>query len=193
MDFSWVKQLADQSNKTEMERQEKKRREQEDKKTQAMATGPFVEKLFVVINGATDEFNKHCVFPHLRVQISKPYKHSRTGEEPTAEPDEIAYFAFIRCGYMYGIRGMNGVVEFIQMPVGDSSALALKLHELGLNPLERLEAEIDQDTKKIRWMHRGAPIDGPSIIALCQKFFVNLIETTNNTVEEERPSHHSSH
>jgi hypothetical protein len=193
LDFSWVKQLADQSNQTEMARQEKIRRDKEEKKLAAVATVPFVEKLFVVINGATEEFNKHCVFPHLRVQISRPYKHSRTDDAATAEPDEIAYFAFTRCGYLYGIRGMNGVVEFIQMPVGDSSALALKLHELGVSPMEKMEAQVEGDTKKVRWIHRGAPIDGPAIIALCQKFFVDLIEKTNNVAEDERPTYHSSH
>lgn len=192
MDFSWVKQLADQSNKMEMARQEKERRDKEDKKTIAMATVPFVEKLYVVINGATEEFNKHCMFPHLRVTIGKPYKHSKTGEEPTAEPDEVAYFGFIRCGYLYGIRGINGAVEFIQMPVGDVSALNLKLHELGVSATERLEAEVDKETRKIRWLLNGNPVDGPTIIALCQRFFVDLIEKTND-MEPETKEQHSYH
>jgi hypothetical protein len=192
LDFSWVKQLADQSNKLEMARQEKDRRDREDKKTMAMATVPFVEKLHVVISGATEEFNKHCMYPHLRVVIGKPYKHSKTGEDATAEPDEVAYFGFIRCGYMYGIRGVNGVVEFIQMPVGDTSALNLKMHELGVSATERLEAEVDRESKKIRWNLNGNPVDGPTIIALCQRFFVDLIEKTN-ALEPEKKAEYDFH
>lgn len=192
MDFSWVKQLADQSNQTEMARQEKDRRDREDKKSRAMATTPFIDKLFVVISGACEEFNRHCMFPHLRVQLSKPYKHSRTDAEPTAEPDEVAYFAFARCGYMYGIRGVNGLIEFISMPVGDNSALSMRLHELGVSPLEKLEADLEPETKKVRWIHRGNYVDGPAIISLCQKFFVDMIETTNK-VDQTKEREHSNY
>jgi hypothetical protein len=186
LDFSWVKQLADQSNQVEIARQDKERRDKEDKKTAAMATAPFVEKLFVVISGATEEFNKHCMFPHLRVQIGKFYKHSRTDESPTAEPDEVAHFGFVRRGFLYGVRGVNGAIEFIQMPVGDSSALNLKLHELGVGATYRMEASVENATKKVRWLMDGAPLDGPAIVSLCQKFFVDLIQRTN--VEEDTDS-----
>lgn len=189
LDFSWVKQLADQSNQAEMARQEKDRREKEDKKTVAMATVPFVEKLHLVIMGATEEFNKHCMFPHLRVQTARLYKHSRTHEAADATPDEVAYFAFIRCGYMYGIRGENGSVEFIHMPVGDSSALTMRLNELGITPLRKMDAVIDYESKKVRWVMDGTPMDGPSIVSLCQKFFIDLIERTN--IVDERDKEHS--
>lgn len=193
MDFSWVKQLADQSNQVELARQEKERREKEDKKIAALATCPFVEKLHLVIAGATEEFNKHCMFPNKRVAPGKLYKHSKTEESPVAEPDEVAYFGFIRCGYLYGIRGVNGTVEFIQMPVGDSSALQLRLHELGVSPMRQMMAEVDPETRKIRWMMDGAPLDGPAIVSLCQKFFVDLIEKTNvvDDQDKDRDRQHS--
>lgn len=190
LDFSWVKQLADQSNQIEIARQDRDRRQKEDKKLTAVATVPFVEKLHVVIMGATDEYNKHCMFPHLRVTTGKLYKHSKTGEEPTAEPDEVAYFGFVRNGYLYGIRGINGIVEFIQMPVGDNSALSLKLHELGVTALRTLQAQVDPETRKIRWTMDGAPMDGPGIVTLCQKFFIDLIEKTNRFEEPERQHSH---
>lgn len=189
MDFSWVKQLADQANQIEMARQEKDRREKEDKKIAAVATNPFVEKLHLVIMGATEEYNKHCMFPHLRVSTGKLYKHSKTGESPTAEPDEVAYFGFVRNGYLYGIRGVNGVIDFIQMPVGDNSALSLKLHELGVTALRTLRAEVDAESRKVRWTMDGAAMDGPAIISLCQKFFIDLIEKT--TTFEESDKQHS--
>lgn len=192
LDFSWVKQLADSSNQMEMARQERDRREKEDTKAVSLATNPFVEKLHLVITGATEEFNRHCMFPHLRVSTGKLYKHSRTGEASTAEPDEVSYFAFVRCGYLYGIRGMNGAVEFLQMPVEDGTALNLKLHEIGLTPSRRMVAQLEAETKKIRWIMDGQAMDGPAIVSLCQKFFVDLIERTNN-IEPEREQHHSNH
>ena len=182
MDFSWVRQLADQSNQQELARQERIRKEREDKKTVALATNPFVEKLHLVVNGASEEYNKHCMFGELRITTSKLYKHSKTGEAPTAEPDEVSYFTFFRKGYMYGIRGVNGVVEFIEVPVGDiSSAMSIRLHEMGVTPSRQLLAELDGDSKKIRWSMGGIPMDGPAIISLCQKFFIELIQQTNET------------
>lgn len=186
MDFSWVKQLAEQANDAERNRQEQMRREKEDKKTLAMATIPFVEKLHLVINGATEEFNKHCMFPHLRVQASKMYKHSRTREEATADPDEVAYFTFYRQGYMYGIRGMNGLVEFVQVPVGEGITLNVKLHEMGVTATKSLVAQLEFETRKIRWLMEGQVLDGPAIVSQCQKFFVDLIEQTNLELMKEK-------
>jgi hypothetical protein len=187
VDFSWVKQLAEQTNQLETHRQDRDRRAKEDSKTVALATNPFVEKLHLVINGATEEFNKHCIYPQLRVQTSKLYKHSKTGPEPTAEPDEVSYFTFYRKGYMYGIRGVNGIVEFVQVPVGDSlSSFSIKLHEMGVTPTKSMTAEIDPDTRKIRWKMDGVPLDGPQIVSMCQKFFVDFIEQTNIEEEEHK-------
>jgi hypothetical protein len=183
VDFSWVKQLAEQTNQLETQRQERDRRAKEDKKTIALATCPFVEKLHLVISGASEEFNKHCIYPEHRIQTGKLYKHSKTGPADTAEPDEVAYFTFYRKGYLYGIRGMNGVVEFVQVPVGDIGGLSIKLHEMGVTPARSLNAEIDPESRKIRWKTDNTPLDGPTIVSMCQKFFVDFIEQTN--IEEK--------
>lgn len=189
MDFSWVKQLAEQTNQLEMQRTERDRQQKEDKKTIALVTCPFVEKLHMVITGASEEFNKVVMYPHLRVQPSKLYRHSKTGPESTAEPDEVAYFSFLRKGYMYGVRGMNGIVEFIQIPVGDGmSGFTIKLHEMGVTPTRSLNAEIDPESRKIRWVVEGHTLDGPSIVSMCQKFFVDFIEQTN--IEEPESTRH---
>jgi hypothetical protein len=177
-----VKQLAEQANQTEIARQERERREREDKKTVALATCPFVEKLHLVIAGATEQFNKHCMFPQLRVTASKLYKHSKTGEEPTAKPDEVAYFTFSRLGHMYGIRGINGVVEFVTIPVGDTT-YNIKLHEMSVPAVKEMHAELEPDTRKIRWVTKGSPLDGPAIVSMCQKFFIELIERTNSEIK----------
>ncbi len=181
MDFSWVKQLADDVNKQELAKQDKKRRDQEAKRVLAAATNPFVEKLYVVINGASEEFNKHCMFSNLRVGVSKLYKHSKTPADPTAEPDEVAYFTFDRLGYLFGIRGMNGLVEFIELPVGDTLNVAtIKLHEMPISANQRLVAELEPESQKIYWLLDGQPVDGAVIVSLCQKFFINLIEQTSS-------------
>ncbi len=180
MDFSWVKQLAEQTNLQETQRLERERKGKEDRKAIALATCPFVEKLHLVISGAADEFNQHCIYPQLRVQTSKLYKHSKTGEQSTAEPDEVAYFTFFRCGYMYGIRGMNGTVEFVQVPVGEGlGTISIKLHEMGVSPTRTLLAEIDAESRKIRWKADGVTLDGPAIVSMCQRFFIDFIEQTN--------------
>jgi hypothetical protein len=180
VDFSWVKQLADTSNQQELNRQDAERRTKEDRRTAAKATCPFVEKLHLVINGAVDEFNKHCMFPHLRITLSKLYKHSKTGEQSTAEPDEVAYFTFQRMGYMFGIRGENGLVEFVQVPIStDSIIVNLRLNEMALNARRSMIAELEPESQKVRWMLDGQAIDGPAIVSCCQKFFIELIELTN--------------
>lgn len=81
---------------------------------------------------------------------------------------------------MYGIRGINGIVEFVQVPVGDSlSTITIKLHELGVNPTRTMSASLDPETKKIRWKMDGQMLDGPAIVSMCQKFFIDFIEQTN--------------
>lgn len=183
MDFSWVKQLADETNKQELARQDKERRDKENNRTMALATCPFVEKLHVVINGACEEFNKHCMFPHLRVSISKLYKHSKSGSAAD-EPDEVAYFTFDRLGTLFGIRGVNGTIEFLELPVGDTlNAATIKLHELPVSATKRLNAEIEPESQKIYWLLEGTPVDGAAIVSICQKFFIDLIEHTNSEIK----------
>jgi hypothetical protein len=179
VDFSWVKQLADQSNEKEQSRLEKDQRQREDQKTAAMATCPFVEKLHVVLSGATEEFNNLCHYPKLRINMSRLYRHSKSAPEPGGEPDEVSYFSFQRLDYMYGVKGVNGLVEFIRVPVSDTLTVSIKLHELQVPAIHTLQAELDPESNKVRWMHDNQPVDGPAIISLCRKFFVDLIERTN--------------
>lgn len=180
MDFSWVKQLADQANQAELARQEKERREREDKRQSALATVPFVEKIYLLINTCTEEFNKHCMFPNLRVVTSRLYKRQKTSEVPGSEPDEVAYFTFSRRGYMYGIRGVNGSVEFVEFPVTDGSgSLTIKLDELGIEPSRRFVADMDRETRKVTWKMGASVLDGPLIISLCQQYFSEFIGRTN--------------
>ena len=182
MDFSWVKQLAEQSNQAELARQEKDRNDRETKRQTALATVPFVEKIYVLVQTCTEEFNKHCMFPHLRVTTSKLQKRSKTPDTVGAEPDEVAYFTFARTSYMYGIRGMNGVVEFVELPITDvSSALGIKLDELGMQASKTMVASLDAQTGKVGWSHNSRVLDGPAIISLCQQYFSEFIAKTNES------------
>ncbi len=180
MDFSWVKQLADQANQAELARQERDRRDREDKRLVALATVPFVEKLYLLINTCTDEFNKHCMFPNLRVMTSRLYKRQKTSDLPESEPEEVAYFTFSRRGYMYGIRGVNGVVDFVEFPVTDGSgSLTLRLDELGVEPSRKFIAEMEREGRKVTWKMDGCVLDGPMIISVCQHYFSEFIGRTN--------------
>src|SRR5262249_15872092 len=127
------------------------------------------------INACSEEFNKHCMFPRLRVSASKLYKRSRTAEESTAEPDEVAYFTFTRGGYMYAIRGMNGLVEFLEMPVTEGTNIAIKIDELGVSPSKSLQANLDGKSDQVVWSMNGQSLDGPQIITECQRYFCDFI------------------
>ena len=176
MDFSWVKQLADQANQQEISKQEEERKAKETRKKVAQATCPFVEKLFLLINTCSEEFNKHCMFQHLRVSGSKLYKRSRTGPESTAEPDEVAYFTISRGSYMYGIRGMNGLVEFVEMPISEGSGIiAIKLDELGITASKTFVADLDLNSNEVIWKMDERPLNGPLIVSQCQQYFSDFI------------------
>jgi hypothetical protein len=180
VDFSWVKQLADAANQQELAKQEEERRVKETRKKVALATCPFVEKIFTLINAYAEEFNKHCMFPRLRVTTTKLYKRSRTGEESTAEPDEVAYFNFTRGGYMYAIRGINGLVEFLEMPITEgSSNISIKIDELGVSPSKTFAAELETKSDQVVWNMKGQTLDGPLIITECQTYFCDFIVKTN--------------
>jgi hypothetical protein len=194
VDFSWVKQLAEDTNQQELARQEQIKRQKEERKVVAQATIPFVEKLHLVINGASEEFNKHCQFPNMKINITRMYKHSKTGAESDAEPDEVAYFTFQRLSQMYGICGINGTVEFVSTPVGEMIGANIKLHEHALPAVKRLVAEVDPESRKTRWLLDGVAMDGAGIVSLCQKFFINLIEVTNaEYAQKDEPSSYQHH
>lgn len=184
MDFSFLKELAEQTNQKELSRQEKLRRDLEEKRQKALATVPFMEKVYTLLNACSEEFNTLCHFPHLRVQMSKLYKRQRSGDSIETEPDEVAYFTFNRVGYLFGIRGMNGAIEFVEIPITETTtSITLKLDELGVSPSRRWEARIDQTTKGIAWYEDFQALDGARIQSECLAYFGRFLEQTNAEIK----------
>lgn len=181
MDFSWVKQLAEDANSKELSRLEIERLKKEEQGILAQATLPFIEKLFMLISTFTDEFNKHCMFENLRVLVSKFQRRSKgvNSQGVKDSSEEIAYFTFTRRNWMYGIRGFNGTVEFVEFPVTEGAgSLNIKLDELGLSPSYRLVGKVDSTTKNVTWSLDDTLMDGTKIISLCQHYFSDFIERT---------------
>lgn len=187
MDFSWVKQLAEQSNQIEVEKQEALRKKQEEDRLKALATVPFIDKLYMLFQACSDEFNKHTMFPNLRVSTSKLYKKSKgTYADLSIPSEEVAYFTFTRRTWMYGIRGMNGIVDFIELPVTEGgSSISFKLDELGVDSSYKLIATMQGDPqdsakKLVVWTLRDEVMDGPKLISLCQHYFSEFVTRTND-------------
>lgn len=182
MDFSWVKQLADQANQLELERQDEERKRIAREKRLAAATTPFNEKLYMLLNMCCDEFNKHCMFANLRVTITRFQQKTRMppGDPQLVVPEEISYFTFTRKTWLYGVRGINGIVEFVQFPVSEGAGgLNLKLDELGIDARYTLTAKEDEDSKEVIWTLNEELMDGPKLVSLCQAFFSEFIHATN--------------
>ncbi|MBY0357639.1 MAG: hypothetical protein K2W82_06525 [Candidatus Obscuribacterales bacterium] len=184
MDFSWVKQLAEQTNQFEISKQEEERRRLEERRLAALATVPFTEKLHVFFRACCEEFNNYCMFPDSRInlgRLEKKGKGQKYSDDLHEEPMEIAYFTFCRKSWLYGIRGINGIVEFVQLPVTEGAgALAFKLDELGLDSRYKLEAKIDSSgNKNVLWRLNEEVMDGSKIEALCQHYFSDFIKATN--------------
>ncbi|MBX9690302.1 MAG: hypothetical protein K2X27_26550 [Candidatus Obscuribacterales bacterium] len=186
MDFSWVRQLAEQSNQHELDRQEKERQRLEDEQLLALATVPFVEKFYMLFQAYCDEFNKHAIFPGLRVSIGRLSKRSKGPYEVGALSfEEISYFTFTRKGWMYGIRGINGSIEFVKFPVSEGAAsLNMKLDEMGADVVYKLNGKIEGEatdikSKQVVWMLNDTPMPGPHLTDLCQRFFVDFVSRTN--------------
>ncbi len=190
MDFSWVKQLAEQSNQNEISKQEKEWKRIEDERMTALATIPFVEKLFMLMNACAEEFNKHSQFSQLNVTISRSVsKKTNAPYDPSylGQPDEKAYFSFARKNSMFGIRGINGVVEFVdEIQVSDmASALSMRLDEMSVGSAYKLVAKVEGDPMDIRkkqvvWTYKDAGLDGPALMSLCQHYFSDFIKRTDD-------------
>lgn len=184
MDFSWVRQLAEESNQHELDKQENERQKQENERLMALATVPFVEKLFMLFQACSEEFNKHYMFPELRVAMSRLSKKAK-GTFP--EDDEIAYFTMTRQTTMVGVRGINGTVEFIrEFPVtAGAASLSMRLDELGVDGKYILSAKIELDAldnkkKQVLWVLNDEVMDGPKLITLCQQYFSDFIKASND-------------
>lgn len=186
MDFSWVRQLAEESNQHEQIKQEQERIRQEEERLVALATVPFVEKLYMLIQAFCEEFNKYSIYPDLRISMSKLSKRSKAPypDDRYIKPDEVAYFTFTRKSWMFGIRGSNGLVEFIEFPVTDGAgSLSLKLDELGADGVYTLNAKIeteDGQKKQVVWTYKDEVMDGPKLISLCQHYFGDFVKRTND-------------
>lgn len=184
MDFSWVRQLAEQSNQYELDKQAQERQKKEEERMQANATVPFVDKLFMLFQACCEEFNKHSMFQELRVSVSRLTKKSKGPDAPT--PDEIAYFTFTRKSWMYGVRGINGVVEFVELPVTEGAgSLNMKLDEIGCESKTKLLAKVEGDPmdvkkKQVVWTLNDEIMDGPKLIGLCQNYFSDFVKRTND-------------
>lgn len=184
MDFSWVKNLADESNQKEVERQNADRRQKAEHRQEAVATTPLVEKLYLLISACSDEFNKYVQYQHLRVvltRVSKRNHGTANADDPElAYAEEASYFTFARNGWTYAIRGHNGVVEFLELPSGTgSTTLNYKIDEAAIAPIRKLVASFDGGSQQVVWKDNGQIIDGPRIISICQEYFVDFIQKTN--------------
>jgi hypothetical protein len=189
VDFSWVKQLADQSNQHELEKQEQERRKLENERLVALATVPFVEKLFKLLQACCEEFNKYCMYPELRVMMSRGVNKRARGAYDNASSilDENAYFSFARRNSMYGIRGTNGIIEFVDdIQVSDAaSSINLRLNEMSAGVIYKLVAKVEGDPmdmskKNVVWTLNDETMDGPMLITLCQHYFSGFIKRTDD-------------
>ncbi len=184
MDFSWVKNLADESNQKEVDKRNAERQQKAEHRQEAVATTPLVEKLFLLISACTEEFNKHVNYQHLRVTINRVQKRTHgtaNAEDPElAYADEASYFTFTRNGWTYAIRGHNGVVEFLELPTGTGgSSLNYNIYEAAIAPNRKMVASFDGGSKQVVWKENGQIIDGQRIISICQEYFVDFIQKTN--------------
>lgn len=184
MDFSWIKQLAEETNQLEISRQEEERRQLEEQRLIALATVPFTEKLYTLLRTCCEEFNKFCMFPDSRINVSKLEKKSKLGSYTNdlhEQAHEVAYFTFARKSWLYGLRGINGVVDFVQIPTTEGAqGLSLKLDEMGVDSRYKLEARIDPaNSKTIVWYLQQETMDGNKLVSLCQRYFCDFIQTTN--------------
>lgn len=184
LDLSWIKLLAEETNQSEISRQERLRREEEERKMVAAATAPFVEKMHRLVDTYAQEFNQHCMFPELRITVSKLHKRNKRPASGSAQGyspiDEVAYFTFTRTNWLFGVKGINGIIEFIELPVTEGAAsINYRLEEMGLVATKTLVATIDPDTDKPVWSLDGHALDAPAIYSLCEWYFRDFIERTS--------------
>ncbi len=184
MDFSWVKNLADESNQKEVDRLSSERRQKAEHRQEAVSTTPLVEKVYLLISACSDEYNKYVNYQHLRVTLSRVQKRNHgtaNADDPELSyADEVAYFTFTRNGWTFAIRGYNGVVEFLELPSGTGGAmLNYKIYEAAIAPNRKLVAAFDSGSQQVVWKDNGQIIDGPRIISICQEYFVYFIQNTN--------------
>ena len=130
------------------------------------------------------------MFHDLRVSIGKSIsKKTKAGSYESLDTplEESAYFAFARRNAMYGIRGINGTVEFVDsIQVSDvSSALTMRLDEMSVTVAYKLVAKVESDPldiskRTVVWTMNDEVMDGPKLINLCQHYFREFVKRTND-------------
>ena len=184
MDFSWVKDLAEQANVQESERRRIQRLERLKERQLSLATGPFVEKLYLLINACAEEFNKYIAFNHLKVTTTRVVKRTKGTLYPDdpelTYPEETAYFTFSRKDWTYGMRGSDGSIEFIEISITDGkSGLGARFDEVGATPSRKLVASIDDANDQVVWQLDGQNLGGQQIVNICTLYFREFIEKSN--------------
>lgn len=184
VDLSWVRALAEQSNVKEEERAAEQVRQKEEERQVAISTTPFVEKLHLLIATCAEEFNKYIQYHSLRVITTRVQKRSKRTVNPEnaalTYDEEIASFTFGRGEWTFGVRGVNGLVEFIELPSKlGAGGLDFRFEDAGATPSHKLTAVLDKPTQQILWMYDERIMDGEAIISLCREYFMTFIQTTN--------------
>ncbi|MBI4534409.1 MAG: hypothetical protein HY711_10740 [Candidatus Melainabacteria bacterium] len=184
MDLSWIKELAERANEQALVREKQQQRDMEIQHHLAAATGPFVDKLFVMLAACAEEFNKYVRDPDLKVVVARVQKRTKSGSSshgPEADySEEISFFSFARKEWTFGVRGSNGLVEFLELP-GRSGGwmLGYRMDEAAVSPSHVLAARFDEFSQHIVWLRDSHVMDGRDIIVLCQDYFKEFIERTN--------------
>jgi hypothetical protein len=181
-EFSWIKDLADDANVRQEQRREVDRQEKERLKQVALATGGFVERLHQFFSTCSLEFNKHVKYEGLKMRCSRVTKRTKGTANPEipdlSYPEESFSFTFTRRDWTFGIRGLTGLVEFLEMPTGDSS-LSVNIDEVGMPPSRKLQAQYDSASDKVVWTHNGSRVNADQLLALCREYIKEFIERTN--------------
>ena len=181
-EFSWLKDMAEDANVRQEQRREVDRKEKENQKKIAYATGGFVDQLHQFFSGCAIEFNRHVKYESLKMRCSRVVKRTKGTANPEipdlSYPEESSSFTFSRRDWTFGIRGLTGLVEFLEMPTGDSS-LSTNIDEVGMAPSRKLEGEYDEASDKVVWTHNGTRVNKDQIVALCREYLKEFIERTN--------------
>lgn len=184
MDFSWVKELAEKDNFKEVEKYRKERRDKEEKRNLALSTVPLVEKICLILTTCAEEFNKYAEYPHLKITTTRLQRRIRSvinEDDPELKyEEETASFTFGRNHWVFGIRGANGVIEFLELPgATDSSQLNFKLDDAAVAASRKIVAKHDGSGTQIVWEDEGQSLNGEALLSLCKDYFREFIEKTN--------------
>jgi hypothetical protein len=182
VDLNWVKELADQANEHELQRQKQERLLLADEKRLALQTGPLVEKLHILTQKCAEEFNKYVLYPHLKITVSRLQKRFlgtvNSNDPELSYPEERFYFHFTRLDWLFAIRGGKGQVEFLELPQTADGQLSISIDQVGASPSRILTASIEKESKQLIWQYQERILSGEDIAALGQEYIKEFIERT---------------